>query len=107
VKHKLSTAFYPQTDSQTERINQTLEQYLQCYCSESQDEWAEMLAHAEFAVNNSVYYATRMSPFELLYGWNPEIRGPLIRDELHKEKVLVVAERARQLREVHETLVVR
>jgi hypothetical protein len=68
VKYKLSIAFYSQTDSQTKRINQTLEQYLRCYYSESQDEWAEMLAHTEFAVNNSVYYATRMSPFELLYG---------------------------------------
>jgi hypothetical protein len=48
-----------------------------------------------------------MSPFELLYGWNPEIRGPLIRDKLYEEKVLAAAKRARQLREVHETLVVR
>jgi hypothetical protein len=68
MKHKLSIAFHPQTDGQTERMNQTLEQYLRCYCSESQDEWAIMLAHAEFAVNNSVHHATRMSPFELLYG---------------------------------------
>jgi hypothetical protein len=54
-----------------------------------------MLAYAEFAVNNSVHHATRISPFELLYGWNPEIRGPPIRDELHEEKVLAAAERAR------------
>jgi hypothetical protein len=54
-----------------------------------------MLAHTEFAVNNSVHYATRISPFELLYGWNPEIRGPLIRDELYEEKVLAAAERTR------------
>jgi hypothetical protein len=107
VKYKLSTAFHPQTDGQTERMNQTLEQYLRYYYSESQDEWAEMLAHAEFAANNSVHHTTRMSPFELLYGWNPEIRGPPIRDELHEEKVLVAAERARQLCEAHETLVVR
>jgi hypothetical protein len=66
-----------------------------------------MLAHAEFAVNNSVHHITRISPFELLYSWNPEIRGPLIRDELHEEKVLAVAKRARQLREAHEMLVVR
>jgi hypothetical protein len=66
-----------------------------------------MLAYTEFAVNNSVYYTTRISPFKLLYSWNPEIRGPLIRDELHKEKVLAVAKRARQLREAHNTLMVR
>jgi hypothetical protein len=62
--------------------------------------------HTEFVVNNSVHHATRMSPFELLYSWNPEIRGPPIRDELHKEKVLVAAEHARQLREAHKTLIV-
>ena len=95
VKHKLSTAFHPRTDGQTERMNQTLEQYLRCYCSEKQDSWPEMLAQAEFAVNNSVHYATRMSPFELLYGWNPEIRDPPIRDELHEERVLAATERAR------------
>jgi hypothetical protein len=50
-----------------------------------------MLAYAEFAVNNSVHYATRISPFKLLYSWNPEIRGPLIQDELYKEKVLAAA----------------
>jgi hypothetical protein len=87
-------------------MNQTLEQYLRCYCSKSQNEWAAMLAHTEFAVNNSVHQATRISPFELLYSWNPEIRGPPIRDELHEEKVPVAAERTRQLRKAHETLVV-
>jgi hypothetical protein len=107
VKHKLSTAFHPQTDGQTERMNQTLEQYLRCYCSELQDTWPELLAHAEFVVNNSVHYATRMSPFGLLYGWNPEIRGLPIRDELHEERVLAATERARQMRDAHVTLAVR
>jgi hypothetical protein len=54
-----------------------------------------MLVYTEFAVNNSIHYTTRISPFELLYSWNPEIRGPLIQDELYKEKVLVVAKRVR------------
>jgi hypothetical protein len=107
VKHRLSTAFHPQTDGQTERMNQTLEQYLRCYCSESQDTWPELLAHAEFAVNNSVHHATRMSPFGLLYGWNPEIRGPPIRDELHEERVPAATERARQMRDAHVTLAAR
>jgi hypothetical protein len=43
MKRKLSTAFYPQTDGQTERANQTLEQYLRYYCSEFQNDWAGLL----------------------------------------------------------------
>lgn len=104
VKHRLSTAFHPQTDGQTERMNQTLEQYLRCYCVNEQDEWPSKLANAEFAVNNSVHHATRMSPFELLYGWSPEIRTPAIRDELHEERVPAAAERAKHMRETHEKL---
>lgn len=48
-----------------------------------------------------------MSPFALLYGWNPEIRGPPIRDELHEERVPAATERARQMRDAHATLVSR
>lgn len=104
VKHKLSTAFHPQTDGQTERMNQTLEQYLRCYCSEEQDSWPQALAQAEFAVNNSVHHALRMSPFEVLYGWSPEIHGPPIRDGSQEGKVPAAAERARQMREAHDKL---
>ena len=106
VKHKLSTAFHPQTDGQTERMNQTLEQYLRCYSSEEQDQWSAKLWQAEFAVNNSVHHATRMSPFELLYGWHPNIRDP-IRDESREERVPAAAERARSMRETHVALVER
>jgi hypothetical protein len=73
VKHKLSTAFHLQTDGQTERMNQTLEQYLRCYYSKNQTEWADRLSQAEFAVNNSSHHALCMSPFEILYGFNPTL----------------------------------
>ena len=42
-KHKLSTAYHPQTDGQTERTNQTLEQYLRSYVSYQQDDWVRLL----------------------------------------------------------------
>ena len=106
VKRKLSTAFHPQTDGQTERANQTLEQYLRCYCTEYQDNWAEFLPQAEFAVNNSEHAALRMSPFCVVYGFNPDlITTPApARDELLEERVPVATEIAKRLKEVHETL---
>ena len=104
VKLRLSTAFHPQTDGQTERSNQSLEQYLRCFAAEVQEDWPAKLAAAEFAQNNSVHYATRMSPFENLYGFNPEIRNPPIRDESQKERVPAATERARDIRATSEAL---
>lgn len=51
VKRCLSTAFHPQTDGQTERINQTLECYFRCYINYRQDNWVELLPSAEYAYN--------------------------------------------------------
>ena len=73
VRRRLSTGFHPQTDGQTERANQTLEQYLRIYCNDRQDDWAVLLNQAEFAANNSVHIALRMSPFRVLYGWDPDL----------------------------------
>lgn len=70
----MSTAFHPQTDGQTERQNQTLEQYLRCYCCLEQDDWASWLSVAEFAYNDSVNTTTGVSPFRAYHGADP--RGP-------------------------------
>ncbi|KAJ1589802.1 hypothetical protein NDA12_001083 [Ustilago hordei] len=42
AKHSLSTAYHPQTDGQTERVNQVVEQYLRMYCNYEQDDWADL-----------------------------------------------------------------
>jgi len=52
IERRLSTAFHPQTDGQTERTNSTLEQYLRAYVNYQQDNWKELLPMAEFAYNN-------------------------------------------------------
>jgi hypothetical protein len=67
----MSTAYHPETDRQTERVNQTLEQYLRAFCNFEQDNWSEMLPMAEYAYNNSVTSATAMSPFYANYGYHP------------------------------------
>jgi len=63
----LSTAFHPQTDGQTERMNQELEQYLRFFVEHRQKDWPEWLAAAEFAVNNKVHTATKVSLFMANY----------------------------------------
>jgi len=52
VERNSSTAYHPQTDSQTERVNQELKQYLRLYCNYKQNNWAEWLLIAEFSYNN-------------------------------------------------------
>jgi transposase InsO family protein len=50
---KMSTAYHPQTDGQTERQNQILEQYLRTFCNQEQDDWASLLPLAQYAYNTS------------------------------------------------------
>jgi hypothetical protein len=71
VKARLSTAFHPQTDGQTERMNQILEAYIRAFCDTNQQNWPELLPYAEFAYNNSVSSATGLSPFYANYGQHP------------------------------------
>ena len=59
----MSSAFHPQTDGQTERMNRTLEQYLRNYISFEQRNWEELLPIAEFAINNYVSASTKFHPF--------------------------------------------
>jgi hypothetical protein len=75
----MSTAFHPQTDGQTERVNEVLEVYLRHYCSFQQDDWTDLLPLAEHAYNTAVSETTKMSPFFANYGYQPEtqwIRPP-------------------------------
>ena len=72
VRHDLSTAFHPQSDGQTEIVNQFLEQYLRMYVNYQQEDWSCWLPLAEFAYNNSTHSSTKHSPFFTFYGQNPE-----------------------------------
>jgi len=64
------TAYHPCTNGQTERVNQTLEQYLQCYSSYQQDNWVDYLPLAEFAYNNHPSSTTQQSPFYANFAFN-------------------------------------
>jgi len=71
VTSKLSTAYHPQTDGQTEIVNQWLEQYLRSYVNYAQDDWVSFLPIAEFAYNCSKHTTTGMTPFKAMYGSTP------------------------------------
>src|SRR4029077_4912168 len=68
---KMSTAYHPQTDGQTERSNRTLEDVLRHYVSPRQNDWDEHLTAAEIAVNSSVHASTGFTPHFLNYGDHP------------------------------------
>lgn len=73
IQSKLSSAFHPETDGQTERVNQCLEQFLRCYVNYQQDDWTTWLPIAEFQYNNSKSNSTGSSPFYANYGFHPRM----------------------------------
>ena len=81
IKMKLSMTFHPQTDGQTERMNQELEQYLRFFIEHRQKDWPEWLAAAEFAINNKVHMATKVSPFMANYGKEMRMGGDIRKRE--------------------------
>ena len=77
VQQALSTAYHPQTDGETERVNQEIEQFLRVFCNYQADNWANLLPFAEFAHNVRAHSATGRSPFQIWYGYQPEFLPPL------------------------------
>lgn len=72
IKMNLSTAFHPQTDGQTENVNNSgVEGFLRMFCNHRQDDWDDYLPFAEFAYNNAVHSSTGFSPFFAARGYNP------------------------------------
>lgn len=71
IQQKFSTAFHPQSDGQTERINAILEQYLRGYCNYQQDNWTDLLTFAEFSYNNTQSSTLKTTPFFANYGFHP------------------------------------
>jgi len=98
IQMKLSTAFHPQTDGQTECMNQELEQYLQFFVDHRQKDWPEWLASAEFAVNNKIHSTTKVSPFIANYRRQVRMGG----DIRKRGKVESTAEFVERMKKVYE-----
>jgi hypothetical protein len=73
IKRAMSTAYHPQSDGQTERSNQTLEQYLRLYVNDEQDNWANLLPQAALAVNATRQETIKMSPYYANFGKEPRL----------------------------------
>jgi hypothetical protein len=73
IRLHFTSGYHPEGDGQTERMNQTLEQYLRVYCNYQQDNWADLLPLAEFAYNNAPNATTGVSPFFANKGYHPNI----------------------------------
>jgi transposase InsO family protein len=73
IDQNLSTAYHPQTDGQSERANQRVEQYLRIYGNEEQNDWADLLPLAQFTHNTWPNESTGQTPFNLLIGHMPTL----------------------------------
>src|ERR1700756_876159 len=71
IDQRMSTAFHPQTDGETERVNQELEVYLRMFCATNPEQWSTYLPMAEFAHNSRVHDATKQTPFSVILGSDP------------------------------------
>jgi hypothetical protein len=80
TKLNYSTAFHPQTDGQTERVNQVLEDSLRACMLTYGSDWEKSLSYAEFSYNNGYQASLKMAPFKALYG--RKCRTPLMWSEV-------------------------
>jgi hypothetical protein len=72
MRRRLSTAYHPETDGQTERTNSTIEAYLRMFCDWAQSNWAFLCPMAQLAINGRDSTSTGVSPFFLDHGYNVE-----------------------------------
>jgi len=88
IRPRMSTAFHPQTDGQTERLNEIIEAYLRAFVSREQDDWVSLLPMAEFAYNNSVTVGNWMTPLFANYGLHPATIDPRTGEPLNSASTI-------------------
>ncbi|WVZ58894.1 hypothetical protein U9M48_009116 [Paspalum notatum var. saurae] len=105
TKLNFSSAYHPQTDGQTERTNQILEDMLRACAIQYGTSWDKSLPYAEFSYNNSYQASIKMSPFQALYG--RRCRMPLHWDQPREKQLFgpkIIEDAERQVRMIRENL---
>jgi hypothetical protein len=77
VELRYSSAYHPQSDGQTERVNQCVENYLRCMVSSDPKKWTQWISMAEYWYNTCFHSSLKVTPFEALYGFPPPALGEI------------------------------
>ena len=106
IERRLSTAFHPETDGQTEIVNREMERYLRTYVDYLQKDWKKWLCMAEFARNNAASSTTTVSPFFLNKFYNPRMSFDLNatanppmshKERADRKRALAIAEKMKKV----------
>jgi transposase InsO family protein len=100
IQRKLSTAYHPQTDGQTERTNRTMKTYLKIYSNTKQNNWVSLLAMAQMAYNNKISEATGQTPYFANHGKHPN----LFTRTLPSPRAEAAIKTAEEMRQVHDEM---
>lgn len=87
TKLKMSTAYHPESDGQTEVVNRCLETYLRCFISDQPKTWMSWVHWAEYWFNTTFHAATEKTPFEIVYGRPPPVLTRWLQGETRVEAV--------------------
>jgi hypothetical protein len=94
IKLHMSTSYHPQTDGQTERVNQCLETYLRCMPFAQPKKWHSWLSMAEWWYNSSFHTSLKMTPFQALYGFPPpQVAEIFLADDTVEDVVTMIQRR--------------
>jgi hypothetical protein len=98
-----SLAYHLQTDDQTERVNQILEDMLRACVMENQDSWDKHLPLIKFSYNNSYQESLKMAPFEVLYGRRCRTLSIELSQEIKSYLILTLSMKLKQQYTVFKT----
>jgi hypothetical protein len=102
IKLLFSSSSHPQTDGQTEVVNRSLGNLLHVLIKKNPKSWEECIPHAQFAYSRAQHSLTKLSPFEIVYGFNPPMALDLLPLPLHERVNMDITKRADIMKNLHD-----